>query len=232
MRYAQNVLSINNVISQSWQLYKDKIGTLIVWSFLNVLALWLFSADGMGALMGYDPATISFEMSSVFLSLAFFLSTLFTAVLYYLADGGAKNMALDMSTVLLMVKKKFLRLVVVNLGMVFIMVIGFALFIVPGIILAIFLLFAIPSVLLNNSTIVDAFKHSFQLVWKHWWQTLGTMVPVFLLSMLVSGAGAFFGHGDPWISFIFRVLLLMLVIPFAVTTILVQYNNLKIQQQG
>jgi hypothetical protein len=57
--------------------------------------------------------------------------------------------------------------------------VGFALFVLPGIILLAFIALVMPLVVVREDKALAAIKHSFQYVWGNWWYTIGLiMTPV------------------------------------------------------
>jgi hypothetical protein len=64
-------------------------------------------------------------------------------------------------------------------------VIGFALLIVPGVILLTYWLLIVPVIVLEGAGIFDSFGRSYRLVRGHWWQVFGTYV----LAILILFAG-------------------------------------------
>jgi hypothetical protein len=92
------------------------------------------------------------------------------------------------------------KLIVVDILFVAILVLGTVAFIVPGILVFVYLSLAGPAVELEKRGIWDGFKRSFGLVRGHFWMAAGVLIPVEIIGdgvneALVDGAHSLLGHG-------------------------------------
>ena len=92
------------------------------------------------------------------------------------------------------------KLIVVDILFVGMLVLGAVAFIVPGILVFVYLSLAGPVVELEKRGIWDGFKRSFRLVRGHFWMAAGVLVPVEIVGdgineALVEGAHNLLGHG-------------------------------------
>jgi hypothetical protein len=99
------------------------------------------------------------------------------------------------------------KLIAVDILFVLMSVVGFALFIVPGILVFIYLSLAGPVVELEKRGIRDGFKRSAKLVRGHFWMAAGVLVPVEIVGdgvneALVEAAHHLLGHGllSAWVG--------------------------------
>jgi hypothetical protein len=92
------------------------------------------------------------------------------------------------------------KLIAVDIIFVLMMVVGAALFIVPAILVFVYLSLAGPVVELEKRGIRDGFRRSFRLVRGHFWMAAGVLVPVEIVGDavnegLVDAAHGLLGHG-------------------------------------
>lgn len=92
------------------------------------------------------------------------------------------------------------KLILVDLIFVVMMVVGAIAFIVPAILVFVYLSLAGPVVELEKRGIRDGFKRSFQLVRGHFWMAAGVLIPTEIVGdgineALVKGAHGLLGHG-------------------------------------
>lgn len=95
--------------------------------------------------------------------------------------------------------KYFWRYVGLSILMSIILVIGFLLFIIPGIIMSVWFAFATLILILENSTIVESMKKSREYVRGKWWQILGRLLAmsafIIILQVLLSMLTLFLSGG-------------------------------------
>jgi len=113
------------------------------------------------------------------------------------------------------------------------------LLIIPGLIMMIVLIMYPPLVIVDKEGPIQAFIHSCQLVWPHWWRTFAVMaltsivfysclylIEKFTLSLWV----VTHPHGEIWVSYnIFRIVLNTLYYPLTCSVILVLLHDLKLR---
>jgi hypothetical protein len=92
------------------------------------------------------------------------------------------------------------KLIVVDIVFVAILVLGTVAFIVPGILVFVYLSLAGPVVELEKRGIRDGFRRSVDLVRGHFWMAAGVLIPVEIVGdgvneALVDGAHGLLGHG-------------------------------------
>jgi hypothetical protein len=99
------------------------------------------------------------------------------------------------------------KLILVDLLFVLMLVLGTFAFIIPGVLIFVYLSLAGPVVELEKLGIVAAFKRSFRLVRGHFWMAAGVLVPVEIVGdgvneALVEAAHSVLGHGllSAWVG--------------------------------
>lgn len=123
----------------------------------------------------------------------------------------------------------FWRYIGLSLLMSFIMMIGFLLFIIPGIILSVWFAFATYVLVLENAGIVDSLKKSREYVRGKWWAIFGRLIAmsviIFLLAMVISMIAAFMPEHA--ITEAFVAALTVLLAPIAMAYMYLLYNEVK-----
>lgn len=121
---------------------------------------------------------------------------------------------------------------------------GTVLLLVPGLILAVSLMFAQYGIVLEGSGPIQALNRSHNLVWGHWWRSLGLLVlmfvPLWVLVAIVSGllgidtsssadmsvtGRALFEQG------VLEMVLVAVFAPFGYSILYVYYHDLKLRKQ-
>ena len=131
-------------------------------------------------------------------------------------------------------------------GVIFILAVslGFVLLVVPGLILCISLMFEEFGVVLEGYGPVQALNASHNLVWGHWWRTLGMLLMMLLpLSVLLAIVSAMLGLDTGTMSdagttgrIVFEQTVLEMVFaaligPFLYSILYVYYRDLKLRKQ-
>lgn len=123
-----------------------------------------------------------------------------------------------------------------------VLVLGYTLLIVPGIILQFILFIYYPLIIVDGFGPIAAFKRSFQLVDGYFWRTVFIIgIPLLLLSAVMWGFDTVFyklvlryysDREEFWVlQYIIRMLLAALFFPFFATLMLVHINDLKLRQR-
>ena len=91
------------------------------------------------------------------------------------------------------------KLILVDILFVLMLVLGTFVFILPGVLVFVYLSLAGPVVELEKLGIVDAFKRSFRLVRGHFWMAAAVLIPIEIVGdaindAIVGGAHHLFGH--------------------------------------
>ncbi|HET7174519.1 MAG TPA: hypothetical protein VFK21_00790 [Gammaproteobacteria bacterium] len=154
--------------------------------------------------------------------------------------GQTESLQVEWRTALRAWPWMFVAMIVYALAVI----LGMVLLIVPGLILAISLMFAQFSVVLDSRGPIQALNRSHNLVWGHWWRTFGLLllmvVPLWLVvaiasglmgidtgssaDMTVTGRGLF-EQG------VVQMVFYALCSPFVYSVLYVYYHDLKLRKQ-
>ena len=111
---------------------------------------------------------------------------------------------------------------------------GFVLFVVPGIVVGVLLAVSVPALVVEGTRVRDALLRSWNLVGGRWWHTFGTLLLTWLLlglvANLVDNAAGGFGHG--WVAeTVAQALAITLVTPFAALVVVLLYLDLRARRE-
>ena len=167
----------------------------------------------------------------------------FYALIYKRIDNAAQGRVADLATELREALRVWPWLVLAGILYACSVLLGLVLLIVPGVILLLSLMFWDFGVVLDSRRPVDALNASHNLVWGHWWRTLGLMLLVFLpLQVLETVVASLLGLDpgstqDPWPTgrVLFQHAVLDMVFtagfgPFVYSILYVYYRDLKLRK--
>jgi hypothetical protein len=115
------------------------------------------------------------------------LSTVLYGAMFYRIDNVANRREDEFVGTLLPAVKKLHLLVIAGLLYGIAVIIGIFLLVIPGLILAVSLLFFGCLILLEDQGIFESLANSHRLVWGNWWRTnIVFFIPAFILSIILS----------------------------------------------
>jgi len=161
--------------------------------FINFcLGLWMF-AIGSGFiitdLIRWDWSSLTAVFGQILPAIVLIgvinvlLSFWFTLAIFY----AAKDKTYTPKEVLTLALKRFLPALFLVIIVALIITGGTILFIIPGIILGVYLFLALPILLFEKVDIIEALKRSFALTKGYWWKIFGLLI---LFYFLVAGVWA------------------------------------------
>ena len=112
---------------------------------------------------------------------------------------------------------------------------GFVLFVVPGIVVGVLLAVSVPALVVEGTRVRDALVRSWNLVGGRWWHSFGTLLLTWLLlglavNLLDNAVGGL-GHG--WLAeTVAQALSITLVTPFAVLVAVLLYLDLRARRES
>jgi hypothetical protein len=89
------------------------------------------------------------------------------------------------SLVLLVATLRFFPSILVMFLYVMLVMLGIICFVIPGVFLALLLIYSFLAVLIDNKNIFSSFKYSVQLVWGNWWRTFVVFLIAFVLLIII-----------------------------------------------
>ena len=112
---------------------------------------------------------------------------------------------------------------------------GFVLFVVPGVVVGVLLAVSIPALVVEGTRVRDALVRSWNLVGGHWWHSFGALLLTWLLlgltvSLLDNAVG---GLGYGWLAeTVAQALSITLVTPVAVLVAVLLYLDLRARRES
>lgn len=224
------MLSVFDLLEKSWQVYKDKFGTLIGIAAVPVGASIVLVVLGMAsvfvgsfALQEFslqDPLSLFLTGVGALLAAAYLLFLVFwpaVALIYAVKEdtGFVKSFKLARPKLLPYIWVAFLSGLAVFAG--------FLLLVIPGIIFAVWFSLAYYVLVAEDKRGTKALARSKNLVQGHWWQVAGRMLFLTLLGAIVGGVLSVIPLIGPLVTN-------LLLTPFSTVFFYLLYRDLKQEQ--
>jgi len=232
---SSQLLDINETLQNGWALFKCTYTKLLPFTFVAAVVLFLPlcwpTQDTRSALLSLSPW---FGILSATWLLAFLI---LCAALYHLYHLKEKIPCQTGFCIRHVCSQFFSLLILISLYGLIVMSATMML-IIPGILLAISLMFAFMIHLTTGQNVSHCLFESHQLVWGNWWRTLLTvslvllndLILVFLISALIIALGSQFNLATPILYKLVAggtILLQTLLLPWVLSTMLCLFDNLN-----
>jgi len=248
--------SIGGVLDSGFQLYKSSVG--VVWPLCLLLivagsppTIYLAITGGGAALASTDVTAMLAPMMRPGYALTNLLSLLlsmwvFGALFLKMQSIGAGTQ-LGAGAALQAAVRRAPWMLVMTLLLIIALMIGFVLFVVPGLILAVSLMLGWVVLMLEDKGPVASLTASHRLVWGHWWRTAAILTVGFIvLFVIYLAVGTLVGMVLPLVAgsmedvvlytllsvFAISIVVNLLVTPFYVALMLAVYWDLKLRKEG
>jgi len=169
-------IQLYNVFVEPFKIAFSKEPIILIPLFISILLTIIFDIIGQFGSVAY---VVSVMLIGIFNT--FFYA--WTTILYsdYKEHGKA-----DMRDSSARIKKLFLDITILSLFVGFLISIGFMAFVIPGIILALFLIFSPCVFVVEDVSLADSIRKSFSFVFKgeHFFQILIVLIAIFLLGLI------------------------------------------------
>lgn len=109
---------------------------------------------------------------------------------------------------------------------------GLILFIIPGIIIAIFLTVVIPALLFENKRGAEALGRSWNLVKGHFWHVLGVIIVTGIITGIVSGIFNALGGSNWFLYWIMDSIGRIITVPFSALVSVILYLDLRARSEA
>jgi hypothetical protein len=109
---------------------------------------------------------------------------------------------------------------------------GLILFIIPGLIIAVFLTVVIPSLVFENQRGSAALSRSWNLVKGNFWHVLGTVIVSGLIVGFVAGIFSALGGSNWFLSWIFSSIGRIITVPFGALVAVILYLDLRARAES
>jgi hypothetical protein len=173
-----NQLSPSAIISRAFEIYRTQVGTLLAAALLVYLAQFVVNL--------VLPDELDWIGSIVSLVLTAFFTGMVVMLVRDLQDGHRDS---SLGELFSSVTPVFVPLIVVSILFGIGVAIGLVLLIIPGLILLTIWAVAIPVTVIERPGILRAFGRSRELVKGNGWQVFGTILLVWLISIVIGAIG-------------------------------------------
>jgi hypothetical protein len=164
--------------------------------------------------------------------LSFLIQYLLTGALTRGAAGSVLGREVDVKASYGYAFSRLLPLIGLALLVGIVVAIGFVLFIIPGVIFAVFLSMAVPAFIVERLGVTASMKRSWNLVRGHWWHTLGVIVVAAIIARIVTSILGAIG-GSSFIGvWIMSALGQIITAPFVALVAVVLYIDLRSRHEG
>jgi hypothetical protein len=187
--YQASPRTLAALIRDAWSLYVSTFCSIIVISLCISLLLYAMDPVRHDLLVQFSNthhspwvwALFVFSMI-VLMFLGLLLSVVMMRRMHDLAANQAKSIKAAFSFSIQ--PGRLFRIFRCALSVLFMVGIGLALYVLPGVILIVFVCLTMPLVVAHDETVFLSIKHSFQYVWGHWWYTLGALFAPLAVSII------------------------------------------------
>jgi hypothetical protein len=240
---------LGDILSTAFEVYKANATKLIVIVAIVVVPLALltslfsnvvFDVDTTTVDIGGQPVT-TIETQGAFTALiaaaigaviAFVMSFVLQAAVMRAAAQAVIGDPVDAEASYRYGFKRLGSVILVSLLVGLILLGGFILLIIPGIIFAVFLAVTIPALVVENKRGTDALGRSWNLVKGAFWHVLGTIVVAGIIAGLVSGIISAIGGDNFVVSWIFTSIGQIITVPFSALVSVILYLDLRARQES
>ncbi len=248
--------SIGAVLDTGFQLYKSSVG--VVWPLCLLLivagsppTIYIMITGGVAAVAPTDVMAMLAPMMQPGYALANLLGLLlsmwvFGALFLRMQSIGAGT-GLGNGTALRAAVPRAPWMLVMTLLLIVALMVGFLLFVVPGLILSVSLMLGWAVLMLEHKGPVASLMASHRLIWGHWWRAAAILTVGFIvLFVIYLAVGTVVGAMLPLLVgsmedmvlytvisvFAVSIVVNLLVTPFYVALMLAVYWDLKLRREG
>jgi hypothetical protein len=241
---------LGDILSTAFEVYRANAAKLIVIVAIVVIPLALltslfanvvFEVETRTVEIGGQTVTTVADTRGVFTSLiaaaigvviAFVMGFVLQAAVTRAAAQAVIGDPVDAEASYRYGFKRLGSVILVSLLVGLILLGGFILLIIPGIIFAVFLAVTIPALVVENKRGTDALGRSWNLVKGAFWHVLGTIVVAGIIAGLVSGIISAIGGDNFLVSWIFTSIGQIITVPFSALVSVVLYLDLRARQES
>jgi hypothetical protein len=238
---------LGDILSTAFEVYKANAAKLIVIVAIVVVPLALLSAlftdvifdptaeivnvNGVPTLenVGFFTALIAGAIGAV---IAFLMGFVLQAAVTRAAAQAVIGDPVDAEASYRYGFKRLGSVILVSLLVGLILLGGFILLIIPGIIFLVFLAVTIPALVVENKRGTDALGRSWNLVKGAFWHVLGTIVVAGIIVSVVSAIIGAIGGDNFVVSWIFTSIAQIITVPFSALVSVVLYLDLRARQES
>jgi hypothetical protein len=241
---------LGDILSTAFEVYRANAAKLVVIVAIVVIPLALltslfanvvFAVETRTVEIGGQTVTTVVDTRGVFTSLiaaaigaviAFVMGFVLQAAVTRAAAQAVIGDPVDTEASYRYGFKRLGSVILVSLLVGLILLGGFILLIIPGIIFMVFLAVTIPALVVEDKRGTDALGRSWNLVKGAFWHVLGTIVVAGIIVSLVSGIISAIGGDNFLVSWIFTSIGQIITVPFSALVSVILYLDLRARQES
>lgn len=218
----EKLLSIPDLFKKSFEIYKPRIWTMVLLGLVSwVSSIVIFAIFGAAGFITFviGKNALPFNLLTTLVVLVGTLLAIIVslwvnvALIYAVKEENAKSSAKDL---LMMVRSRMVSYYWVAFLNALVVLAGFILFIIPGIIFSVWFCFSQYAFVFEGSTGGKALGRSRDLVKGYWWPVLGRILILAAISILIS-----------FISRLGFLINSLFTVPFGIVYMYTIYQDLK-----
>jgi len=180
--WIKNDLDLGDLISGSFKIVKLRLSHFLLVVVLVEFTGSILSSHFFDKAENLDPYL---TIAASFL-ITFLFSVLENTMLILIVDGFSTGRTLSFAEMLLRGIKLFPLVILSSLITGLIVLLGMALLIIPGILVAVYVAFFQNAIVLRKKGPIDALRYSYELVKGRWWLVFGVLALVFIVVLVLS----------------------------------------------
>jgi hypothetical protein len=236
--YSKTPQTIPSVLMDAWRLYRSCFVSMLILGFITAA---LGSAQMIVQIMGVTTVqggnhVISITHLCIVIALLL-LDIWLVGTIYTFLGKKALEEKINLPLAFAHALRRYFPLLVVTVISVILIFLGFFLFVFPGIILLIFLMYALPLLMIDKKSMFSALGNSFRLAAGNWWYSFFTLlVPFIVFVVLIAPTEIVLAHmqlGQTSISrggIIYNLIIMTLIMPWIYATVVVLFHNVKLRK--
>jgi len=219
-------MDIGKALSEGFNVLEKHLVIFVPALLISLLTVYsnTFSTEGITTVQQliswfsfYIPMMIIISLINIFLS----------AVVILLAFEGRKRKKVSLNRATKKAAKKYLSLLGATILVALAVFAGTIAFIIPGIYLAVKLMFSSYAILIDNKKATDSLKKSWEITKGRWWEVFALLLIIFIIAFafgFVAGIFEIFSHEA---YLIFSFFMYLFLIPWANASILFAYLQIR-----
>jgi hypothetical protein len=240
---------LGDILSTAFEVYRANAAKLIVIVAIVVVPLALLASLFANVVFDVETTTVeiggqqvtTIDSQGVFTSLiaaaigaviAFVMGFVLQAAVTRAAAQAVIGDPVDAEASYRYGFKRLGSVILVSLLVGLILLGGFILLIIPGLIFMVFLAVTIPALVVENKRGTDALGRSWNLVKGAFWHVLGTILVAGIIVSLISGIISAIGGDNFLVSWIFTSIAQIITVPFSALVSVILYLDLRARQES
>ena len=233
-KYPTKPIEIITVLEAGLGLSRRAFTRVWYWAFLSTLVSTLPQLDTVFSMPDPNEASwISLTLYILFLLGCLFVAAFFSGLLMWRINSHTDERGLPpLIKDIEFIKRKWLD---IYLGMLIVSIstiVGLVMLIIPGLVIAVYLLFYLPIILLEDKHALTSLRDSLKMVTGFFWRSAGVLlVPTALIIAFLKFNTWIMGSGNQLGLVLGKIVVMSFLLPYFSSVILVYYNDVKLRRK-